>query len=209
MNREQSGSPIKDVAGYLPRDKIKLITDSSIGNRRDYVLLNTLALSGRRVSEIVGLREVRDELGKYMRLEEPLGGLRPVDLLDGNAVAWYILKKKTPGRIVKAIPYRLKRLLVNYVNSKGIPPNAFIFPITKQRVDQIVKKYAELVGIDRVGHRKMGCHVFRHSFAISLIDKMNIKNVSNLLGHSDINTTAHYLQFSTRDIEKQLEEALG
>ncbi|UCD07749.1 MAG: tyrosine-type recombinase/integrase, partial [Candidatus Aenigmatarchaeota archaeon] len=171
MMQETGGSPIKDVAGYLPRDKIKLIINAAVDNRRDYVLLNTLALSGRRISEIVGLREGKDEYGKYKRLDEPLGGLRPADLLEGNSVAWMILKKRNRQRVVKAIPARLRRLLGNYIASREIPMDALVFPITARRVDQIIKKYAEKVGISRVGSRQMGCHVFRHSYAISLIDK--------------------------------------
>jgi len=203
---ELSGSPIKDKAGYLPQSKIMMILEAAKDNIRDYVLLSTLALSGRRVSEIVGLQEVYKN-GKYKKLEEPLGGLRPVDILDGNAAAFLILKKSKRERVVKPIPAKLKRLLIDYIRMRDIKPNERIFPITRRRVDQIVKKYAEDVGIKRVGSRKMHAHVFRHSYAIHLLDKINIRTLQNLLGHSNINTTAHYLQYSTKDIEKKLEEA--
>ncbi|UCD06974.1 MAG: tyrosine-type recombinase/integrase, partial [Candidatus Aenigmatarchaeota archaeon] len=96
-----------------------------------------------------------------------------------------------------------------YIASREIPMDALVFPITARRVDQIVKKYAERVGINRVGSRKMGNHVFRHSYAISLIDKLNIRMLQKLMGHSRIETTVHYLQYSTKDVERQLEEALS
>jgi len=207
--KQYGATPIKDVAGYLPRDKVVELVNASSGNIRDFVLLSTLALTGRRVSEIVGLRYRTGEDGNEVRLEEPLGGLRPMDLLEGDTAAFMILKRKAPTRKVKPIPAKLTKLLKEYIAYKNIKPEALIFPISRQRVDQIIKKYARLIGIRSVGNRKMGAHVFRHSYAISLIDKLNIGMLQELLGHASIDTTAHYLQYSTKDVGDKLEEALG
>lgn len=62
--------------------------------------------------------------------------------------------------------------------------------LKREAVYRIVKKYADLAGIEKVSP-----HTLRHQFCKSLLDKgVDIVTVANLAGHRDINTTAIYTQ---------------
>ena len=62
-------------------------------------------------------------------------------------------------------------------------------------------------GIEYVGDKRIHPHHFRHSYSIYMVDRISIRKLQELLGHSDINTTAHYLQYSEKDIGDDVEKA--
>jgi len=187
---------------------------------RDYVLLLTLARTGRRVTEIVGEKPWRK------------AGLRPMDIHD-DLIEFDILKKnhikikssktgqmfdkekikrmrtqKMPKRKLVAVDSEYMYILKWYIEDKGIRPRDRVFPLTRQRVDVIIKKIATACGIVRPNF-KIHAHMFRHSMAINLMkDNPNdagiIKIVQNQLDHSDIGVTYHYAQFTQEDQKEKL-----
>ena len=83
-----------------------------------------------------------------------------------------------------------------YIDTNAIPPEAPIFPITRQWVRMLINKYAKLIG------KNIHPHTFRHSFAINSVRHgVDLRRLQQALGHTNINTTAVYLQFNDQDMQ--------
>ena len=200
-------TPMNDSRGYLTIPQVWKIIDAA-DSPRDRLLIMTLAMTGRRVSEVIGLRKQVKQDGGWKYSEDVIGGLKPEDILpDRNAIVFNILKKKNPVEKVIGVPSRLKESLLKYIKARRLQEDELVFPITRQRVHQIVKRMGRRSGIEMVGKKPLHVHHFRHSFAVYMADKTSLKKLQELLAHSDINMTAHYLQYSSKDIEKDIEEA--
>ena len=75
-----------------------------------------------------------------------------------------------------------------FVNHRGRP-------LTRQGLWLIVKEYAAAAGIER----PVTPHTFRHSFATHMLDGgAGLREVQQLLGHSNISSTQVYTKVSTR-----------
>jgi site-specific recombinase XerD len=88
-----------------------------------------------------------------------------------------------------------------------------LFPITRQRVDQIFWKLGRKAGITEIGdpaiskHRNLHPHVLRHSFAIYCVKKgMSIERLQKILGHASPTTTSVYLQWSSTDLHEDYDK---
>lgn len=61
--------------------------------------------------------------------------------------------------------------------------------VGEQQIQRSVKKAIQQCGI----YKKSGCHTFRHSFATNLLQAgADIRNIQELMGHSDLSTTQIY-----------------
>ena len=68
-----------------------------------------------------------------------------------------------------------------------------IFPLSSAQVRNIVHRYQ--------GNQYCKPHTFRHSYAVHCLKKgMNIRSLQKILGHTDLNTTAIYLDLLADDI---------
>jgi site-specific recombinase XerD len=77
--------------------------------------------------------------------------------------------------------------------------NSYGQRLTRNSVEDIVKKYKNLAGI----HKKVTPHTLRHSFATTLIKKgADIRSVQTLLGHASITTTQIYTHVDDRYLSK-------
>ncbi len=198
---------MNDLRGYLTAPQVWQVINAA-PSARDRLLVMTMFMSGRRVSEIVGYKKQFLEAGKWRNSENIIGGLKPKDILpDRNAIVFTILKKGDPIERIISVPFKLKEALLTYIKSKGIEENDLVFPITRQRVFRIVRRMGAKAGITRIGDKGLHPHHFRHSFAVFMVDKINIKKLQELLCHSDVSTTTVYLQYASKDIEKDVEEA--
>ncbi len=62
-------------------------------------------------------------------------------------------------------------------------------PLSDQSVQRMIQKYTSLAGIDQ----HITPHMFRHTFASSLLDAdVDIRYIQEMLGHSSITTTQIY-----------------
>ena len=200
-------SPMNDPRGYLTASQVWHIIDTA-RTARNKLLIMTLFMTGRRVSEIVGYKKQVFEDGKWRVLTDIMGGLMPKDILpDRNAIVFTILKKGKPIERVIGVHSSLKATLNEYIRDNKIPDDRLVFPLTRQRVFQIVRDLGEKSGIPKVGNKGLHPHHFRHSFAVFMTDKINLKKLQEMLCHSDVAMTTHYLQYSSRDIEKDIEDA--
>lgn len=58
-----------------------------------------------------------------------------------------------------------------------------------------IRKYMRLAGIDFTAKRHSGVHTLRSSFATNMLKQgASLDNISQILGHSDINVATSYLR---------------
>jgi len=160
------------------------------GNKRDTALLELLAATGLRASEVAGLT-VGD-----LELNERSG--------------WVTVRGK--GRKQRRVPVNAKarRALREYlkertVGAQGVAPNVddplFLTQkhtaMTPYAVWYTVKKYAKAAGIENVSP-----HTFRHTVATRLVrdPAVDLVTAATFLGHSRLDTTARYSRPSEEDL---------
>jgi len=194
---------MKDLKGYLSSDDVrKLIEHGDFGPKsvRNILLIKTLAYTGRRVSEIVGLRKYVNHKTVYT------GGLKPKDIDQERCmILWNIVKKRSPKQAwIPAQPEIINNLIM-YVNKNDIKEDEIIFPISRERVFQLVRYAGKLANLNMVGNKKIHPHVLRHSLAVSLIQNDTpIFEIKKILDHSSILVTEGYLKISPEDIRKSI-----
>jgi integrase/recombinase XerD len=190
-------TPIRDLRAYLGADQVERLI-AAANNRRDALLVRIPWRTGIRVSEIINIRiqdidfENRAIVIKVQKMRKRDGKLTerrriiPVDQGTLDKVREYLEWRKQ-------FPYK----------------GELLFPISRQRVDQIFWKLGRKAGIDEIGdpavskHRKLHPHVLRHSFAIHCIKNgMSIERLQKILGHQSPTTTSVYLQYSVADMHE-------
>jgi len=194
-------TPIRDIKGYLEPDVIEQAIDSAL-NPRDELLVRIPWRTGIRVSELNALTipdvdfENRALIIKVQKMRRRDGKVRerrrvvPID-------------RGTLAMIKEYLEWR---------SQFGYQGN-LLFPISRQRVNQIYWKLAKRAGIGEIGdpavskHRKFHPHILRHSFSIHCIKKgMSIERLQKILGHSSPTTTSVYLQYSIADLHEDYDK---
>jgi integrase len=194
-------TPIRDLKGYLEPAEVERLMEVAT-NLRDRLLIRILWRTGVRVSELIGTR------------------VQDIDF-DNRAIVIKVQKmRKRDGKTIERrrvvpIDWGSLDLVRQYLEwRKQFPYKGdLLFPITRQRVNQIFWKLGRRAGITRVGdptisqHTKMHPHVLRHSFSIHAIKRgMSIERLQKILGHSSPMTTSVYLQFSTKDLHQDYDK---
>ena len=197
----QVTTPIRDLKGYLSREEVEQLIAVAM-NPRDVLLVRIPWRTGIRVSELIALRvsdisfdsralvikvqKVRRKDGKAVEKRRMI----PVDRGTLDLVREYIQWRKQ-------FPYK----------------GDLLFPITRQRVNQIFWKLGRKAGITEIGdpaiskHRNLHPHLLRHSFAIQCIKKgMSVERLQKILGHASPTTTSVYLQWSSTDLHEDYDK---
>lgn len=85
--------------------------------------------------------------------------------------------------------------LLQYHTAK-IPLAEKIFPITTAQIRNIVHRYQPKDEVVKP-------HTFRHSFSVHCLKQgMNLRCLQKILGHTDLATTAVYLDLIAKDIKE-------
>ena len=194
-------TPIRDLKGYLEPEQVERLIAAAT-NLRDALLVRIPWRSGIRVSELISIR------------------IQDIDF-DNRAIVIKVLKqRKRDGKVVerrRVIPIDQGTLdmVREYLEwRKQFPYKGdLLFPITRQRVDQIYWKLGRRAGIKEIGdpaisqHRKFHPHHLRHSFAIHCIKRgMSIERLQKILGHQSPTTTSVYLQYSVADLHEDYDK---
>jgi integrase/recombinase XerD len=80
---------------------------------------------------------------------------------------------------------------------------SFWTPIKKNTVCEIMKNYSDNCGIGK----RITIHTLRHSYATRLIESwMNIREIQELLGHSDIKTTEWYVHILKSNLHQKVSQ---
>jgi len=194
-------TPIRDISAYLPAKKVGRLIGVAT-NLRDALLVRIPWRTGIRVGELIRLR---------------------ISDIDFNARALIIkvqkMRKKdgkpTERRRIVPVDQGTLDMIKDYLEwrKQFSYKGDLLFPITRQRVDQIFWKLGKKAGITEVGdpaiskHRKLHPHVLRHSFSIHCIKKgMAIERLQKILGHTSPATTSVYLQWSSTDLHEDYDK---
>ena len=116
-----------------------------------------------------------------------------VNLKKGDIKADRIIIHQGKGNKDRWVPLdRDLRTLLEY-HTADMRLDDRVFPISTVMVRIIVHKYQ--------GDEYVKPHTFRHSFAVHCLKSgMNIRSLQKILGHSDLATTAVYLDLVGKDI---------
>lgn len=190
--------PMKDLAGYLTYDRIELIINAC-ENQRDRVLFTLLSRTGRRVSEVVRSLKPHHIHWKDCLIEWTILKKNPRKRRDDGTLT----PKADPFKKLAPVPKDVISMVGEFIKSYGIRDDQYIFDISRQRVNQILKKAGEKAGIETVGSKPLHPHHFRHSFLV--LGSENAKTPKDLIllkemaGHSKVETTVYYLQFNSSE----------
>ena len=137
-------------------------------NKELYILvLKLIYLSGLRISEALNLK---------------WSDINPQD----NSI--YVYGKGSKERKVYIIKDFLDHL------KKLDKKNQFVFTLNNKKISaRSVNKFLENCHSDSIIKDKLSSHVFRHSFATTMLENnADIRHIQKLLGHSSISTTEIY-----------------
>lgn len=154
---------------------------------RNRAVLEVLYSTGIRLNELVHLRLGDVDLKNgLLRVNQGKGNKDRMVPLGQVAVRWiqaYLMKVRL--EVVKEENHL-------FLNRAGIP-------LSKQMVEIMVRKTAKQAGI----LERVTPHVFRHSFATQLVrNGADILMVSQMLGHTRVDTTQIYVRAAGVDVKK-------
>lgn len=151
------------------------------GNRqtlRDIIVLELLFSTGLRVSELCALTKDTFLLSKdELRL-----------LVNGKGRKERVIQVTTP-ELLQVFRVYFDEYSKEIEERGAIFFNRNGFRLSSQSVRRIINKYVNRLGL----HSHITPHMFRHTFATSLLEAgMDIRYIQSLLGHSSISTTQIY-----------------
>ena len=172
---------------YQIESLLGVISGSAEGHR-DVVIVLTLLDTGLRVNELINLRM------ENVWLEEGL---------------IKVLGKGNKERLVP-IGRQIRKLLWRYITRYRPEParpnldNLFLTrdgrPLTKNRVDSIMKHYGKMAGLTGI---RCSPHTLRHTFAISYLrNGGDVFSLQKILGHSSLEMTRRYCELADADMRK-------
>ncbi len=174
----------KQLPAILSQDEIKKLFDV-IDNETYKVLFACYVYTGRRRNEILNL------------------SLKNIDMVN-HRLKYYNQKKKYYNEIPIAEP--LQKILYPYIENNKFKingnPDKRIFKINPDTITHKFKKYFRM--IDR---EDLKLHSLRHTFASHLVmANVPLKQIQELLDHSDISTTLVYAHVSKEYTKKVIEK---
>jgi integrase/recombinase XerD len=159
---------------------------------RNLCMLTVMHRCGLRVGEVCGLhlRDLKlEERQVHLRSEIAKGGKEAFAYLDDHTAellrGWITVRRQYAARK----PHLFTTL-------KG-------GPVDRRYVWSMMGRYAKRAGIDRRVHP----HMLRHTYATELLrEGFNVREVQQLLRHSDIRTTVIYTHIFEADLARKIGE---
>ncbi len=161
---------------------------------RDKAIIETLYSTGLRVSELVALNrdEVNFDTGEFTVLGK--GRKARIVYLSPEAIKW--LKRYLATRADPFIP-----LFIRYSGRK-MQENDFdgeSLRINPRSIQRLIKKYVKRSGISVDATP----HTLRHTYATGLLSEgADLREVQELLGHSNVSTTQIYTHVTNRQLRE-------
>lgn len=157
---------------------------------RNYTMMAVMYRAGLRVSEVLALEPAHIDANRsHIRVVNGKGAkdrVVPVEPWLIDAIAkWQEVRNSLPGA-TKAL----------FVSLKGTP-------LDDRYVRAMVAREAKAAGIDKRVHP----HTLRHSYATDLLDEgFTIREVQELLGHSDLSTTMIYTAVNPTHVGEKIRQ---
>ena len=144
---------------------------------RDLAMLELLYATGMRVSELIDLKV--DDVNLAMNYLTCIDRKSERIIPFGKAAKEKLTRYLEEGRPSFVGEKKTDYLFTNYSGGR----------MSRQGFWKVLKGYAEAAGIEE----EITPHTFRHSFAAHMIQNgADLKSVQEMMGHSDISTTAMY-----------------
>lgn len=157
--------------------------------------------AGLRVSEVVNLMPSDIDYKRgVVRVNKGKGDKDRVIPVDGETLAWlHSWAEKRQALGFKGRQPFFPRLRSKAIGSEPIKPGA---KMGTRNVEAIIERLAGRAGIDK----RVYPHVFRSSYATSKLDEgFTVREVQELLGHSNLAATAVYLSVSPEALRKKVQ----
>ena len=168
-----------------------------INSLRMQLLINIWYKSWLRLSEMLGLT-----VSEIKKKEIKIIG-------KGNKPRWVFFTNSTQEILEDYLIERWKPIprtwrIENYSDFTFISHNSWYDYwniISKQTACELMKKYSDLLNI----WKRITIHTLRHSYATRLLENwFNIREIQELLGHKDIQTTENYCHVLRWNLSKKL-----
>ena len=188
IRRTPPALPIVWSEGDIERILDTIDTANPVG-KRNYAIFLLLARTGLRISDVVSLQFDNIHWSKncIQIIQQKTGNMLSIPL--SKEIGMAIVSYLKYGRPVSGSPYVF------------LGHNAPFEPLHYHNNFYVeMKRYMRRAGIVTPQQGHTGVHSIRHSFATNLLKKgASVENISQILGHSDINVTETYLRV---DIEQ-------
>lgn len=185
-------------------------TNSTTGLRNRAMLAAMLG-AGLRVSEVVKLMPADIDFEKgTVRVNDGKGGRDRVVPVDGETLGWLRAwaERRSSVGATKRGPFFCR------VRSSGIG-GAALRPgkaMGVRNVQALMSRLGKEAGIERPfgggkkRRRGLGPHILRHTYATRLLDKgFSIREVQELLGHSNVSTTMVYTHVNPEALRRKIQ----
>jgi site-specific recombinase XerD len=165
------------------------------GALRDAIIVEVLAKSGLRASEVAGIQVEHLERGArtmWIRVVGKGRKLRRVPLPKsvGQLIEDYLaLRMEREGQRPVAGPL--------LVGQRG--------GITRSTINSVVASVAAHAKLTPAQRALVTPHAFRHTVATNLVRQRDLVTVADLLGHTNVNTTRRYAKASATELEEAVE----
>mgnify|MGYP002513869814 CR=1 FL=1 len=176
-------SPLNEEFFTLTQNEIDILISqpnvSTLRGCRDKAMLELLYATGLRVSELIDLNieDINLQIGIISCHSKNTERIVPVYRSALKSIENYL----NTVRASLVSDKTEKSLFVNMNGSR----------MTRQGFWKIIKHYAELAGINK----EITPHTLRHSFAAHLLENgAKLRDIKEMLGHSDISSTQMYTQ---------------
>lgn len=173
----------KKLPEILTNNEVSLLLSQPSGSDykscRDKAMLELLYATGIKVFEMIDLKlsDINTQIGILHIHNAKSERIVPIYPAAIKAINHYISDIR-PAIVADPLEEHL------FTNMNGEP-------MTRQGFWKIVKHYADAAGIDK----DITPHTLRHSFAANLLENgAQLKDIKEMLGHSDISSTQVYAQ---------------